>query len=295
MRSDMNSKERLERVISKVGDLPAMPEIVAEVLRLTADPKVGMMQVSEAIQRDPAMTAKILRVSNSAYYGMKQYVGTLKLALVILGVREVRNIVLGISVFDSLRSDRTEEVLTGQFWTHSLMVAALAKQLGGHLDLGLQGEDFISGLLHDIGKMVMCRQLGRAYGDVYRAAQGVSDLLYTKEGEHFGFNHAEAGAALAAHWNLPETLADALWLHHPQNGASLRNAKDPKLAAVVRLANRAAHDDFSGTGPYDSAACRDDEAWQELDSRAVLSCPEVRAEVLAGFVRDLTASQVPIE
>ena len=85
-----------------VGDLPAMPAVVSEVLRITEDPKVDMQVVGRVIESDPAMAGKILKVSNSSYYGMKQFVGTLKMALVILGVREVRNIVLGISVFEAI-------------------------------------------------------------------------------------------------------------------------------------------------------------------------------------------------
>ena len=87
----MNLEKTAEKLLANVGDLPAMPEVVSEVLRLTDDPDTAMAQVSDVIQRDPALTAKILKVSNSPYYGMKQYVGTLKLAIVILGVREVRN------------------------------------------------------------------------------------------------------------------------------------------------------------------------------------------------------------
>ena len=279
----MKNNPNLERIISKVGDLPAMPEIVGEVLRLTDDPHVGMVTVSEAIQQDPALTAKILKVSNSPYYGMKQYVGTLKLALVILGVREVRNIVLGVSVFDALHNNRTEALLTSQFWAHSFTVAGLAKQLGQHLGLGLQGEDFISGLLHDIGKMVMCRQLGERYETVFRSSGNVPGSLCASETEAFGFNHAEAGAALALYWNLPETLADALWLHHAQADSRLNEAKDPKLASLIRVANHAAHDGAAGSEGYVCSAAEDIEAWRELDVRGAFAGIDQRVELLSRF------------
>ncbi|MBI5095869.1 MAG: HDOD domain-containing protein [Candidatus Hydrogenedentes bacterium] len=279
----MKNNANLEHVISKIGDLPAMPEAVGEVLRLTDDPQVGMVRVSEAIQQDPALTAKILKVSNSPYYGMKQYVGTLKLALVILGVREVRNIVLGVSVFDALHNDRTETLLTGQFWTHSFTVAGLAKQLGLRLHLGLQGEDFISGLLHDIGKMVMCRQLGGQYETVFRASGGSSDALCAAERDAFGFNHAEAGAALALYWNLPETLADSLWLHHAQADADLSEARDPKLASLIRVANRAAHDGITTGAEYSCSACGEESAWKFLDPQGTMPGIEQRSEFLSQF------------
>jgi HD-like signal output (HDOD) protein len=135
-----------------------MPGVVAEVLRVTGDPDVAVGEVSSVIERDSALTAKLLKVSNSPYYGMNQVVGTLKLALVILGVREVRNIVLGISVVDSLKDSSTERLLDQlDFWDHSVKVAGFAKKLGTHLRLNLQGEDFIASRLHDIGKMVLWR------------------------------------------------------------------------------------------------------------------------------------------
>lgn len=289
----MKTNVTLDGIINKIGDLPAMPEIVGEVLRLTDDPRVGMVSLSEAIQFDPALTAKILKVSNSPYYGMKQYVGTLKLALVILGVREVRNIVLGVSVFDALHSAHSERVLTGAFWTHSLTVAALAKQLGKHLNLGLQGEDFISGLLHDIGKMVMCRRLGDDYEEVYVRGGGCSEQLCAVEREAFGFSHAEAGAALAVHWNLPETLSDAILLHHEQPDCRLQTAKDPRLGALIRVANRAAHEEFFGSGAQGRRACEDEDAWYHLDLRRELQSPDQRAELLARFTEGLAAAIEP--
>ena len=98
----MSKRSSVEKVVAKLGDLPAMPDVVAGVMELTADANVAVSEVSALIERDPALTAKLLKVSNSSYYGMRQVVGTLKLALVILGVREVRNIVVGISVLESL-------------------------------------------------------------------------------------------------------------------------------------------------------------------------------------------------
>ncbi|MCX5759841.1 MAG: HDOD domain-containing protein, partial [Candidatus Hydrogenedentes bacterium] len=103
-------QERLDRIIESVGELPALPSIVADILDITEDLTIAVSQISERVQRDPGLAAKILSVSNSPYYGMKQYVGTLKLAIVILGVREIRNIVLAISLFETLQDGRMQHV-----------------------------------------------------------------------------------------------------------------------------------------------------------------------------------------
>ncbi len=279
----MCASERLEQIIEHVGDLPAVPETVSEVLLLTENSELDLSAVAHVIEKDPALSAKILRVSNSPYYGMRQYVGTLKLALVILGVREVRNIVLGISVFDALRSRRTESMLAGDLWKHSFEVAAFAKKLGDHLQLGLHGEEFITGLLHDIGKLVLMRQYEDEYAKIYSAAEGGNATLCTAEVERFGFSHAEAAAALAARWNFPQTLTDGLLLHHPNAAIALREARDPCLAAVVRIANLAAR----------QRAADDAEAWALVSEKMPNMGEGERDALLAGFAEEIASASAP--
>jgi len=280
----------LDRVVAKLGDLPALPDVVAQVLRITEDPSSEMARVSAVIQRDPALTAKILKVGNSPYYGMKQYVGTLKLALVILGVREVRNIVLGINVFDAISDGKVDTALIRDFWGHSVRVGGLSKKLGAALGLGLQGEDFISGLLHDVGKIALLRQLGPSYMRIFKASGGHSAALCKLEKEMFGFDHADAAAALAAQWNLPKTLGDAMWRHHSEDREELANTKDPRLAALVCIANVAAREDFSDPNGAPGPSCLLTEAWGLLRTPRTPEEPAARREMLARFVKEFEES-----
>lgn len=284
----MTVQRDIDNVIAHVGDLPAVPTVVSGVIEMTEDPSVPMSDVSELIQRDPALTAKILRVSNSPYYGMRQYVGTLKLALVILGAREVRNIVVGIAVFDTLRNERTEVLLADDFWNHSLGVAALAKKISSSLDLMMQGEDFIAGLLHDIGKMVLSRSLGERYVTLYRAA-AVKDeeALFALENEKLGFNHCDAGAALCSKWNLPQVLCDAIYYHHAAKDRSLLEAKDPKLAAIVRVADLAVRQESWEEADAPSIACTEAEAWSVIESAAGAIPVARRFELLKKLLAEL--------
>lgn len=280
----MSSQSKIDEVVSAVGDLPAMPQIVTEVLHLTDDASVPMSEVSQIIEKDPALTAKLLKISNSPYYGMRQVVGTLKLALVILGTQEVRNIVMGVSVIDGLRDDKTEALLkSDNFWQHSVLVGGFAKRLGIHLELGLQGEDFISGLLHDIGKLVLLQQLYDKYEAVYRKARLLQVPLVQLEQETFGFDHADAAAALARHWNLPDTLADAIWCHHPREDRVLKAAKDPRLAALVRIANTATHEDLVAGTPEDLVCVNDEESWGIIEEMEDMT-PFQRLEILRQFL-----------
>ncbi|HOT49847.1 MAG TPA: HDOD domain-containing protein [Candidatus Hydrogenedentes bacterium] len=280
-------QERLEAIIESVGELPALPGIVADVLAITEDPAVAVSRISECVQRDPGLAAKILKVANSPHYGMKQYVSTLKLAIVILGIREVRNIVLGISLFETLQDGRVERTLAREIWAHSLQVAAWCRMIGASLNLGLQGEDFIGGLLHDIGKIVLLRQIGGDYFDLIKRSGGHGEVFCQMETNIFGFDHAGAAEALATHWNLPQSLSDALWMHHAAPERRLDEAAHPSLAALVRVANVAACEDFSETVLEPPPSCMLEEAWSALDSPKAPKDPVGRYVLLSGFAAEI--------
>jgi len=273
----------LSVVISRIGELPAMPEIVCKVMDLTNDPNVSVSDVTRVIEKDPALAAKLLKVSNSSYYGMRQVVGTLKLALVILGVREVRNIVLAVSVLDALR-DKATDVLLNQhgLWRHSTIVAGLAKKLGAHAGLSLQGEDFVAGLLHDIGKMVLWRQLEEPYRQLCLSANRDNTPLHEREREVYGFDHADVAAALASAWSLPDSLRAALLYHHDGPGRDLAKARSPRLCALIRIANLAAHDDWALESPEDLRSCTD-KAWVVFEGGEPTYPLNTRRELLLEF------------
>lgn len=262
----MSTEVSLATVVSRIGELPVMPEVIREVMELTSDPNVAVSDVTRVIEKDPALAAKLLKISNSSYYGMRQVVGTLKLALVILGVREVRNIVLGVSLLDSLRDSSTDVLLNQHgLWRHSIVVGSLAKRLGLLAQLSMQGEDFVAGLLHDIGKLVMWRQLEQDYRKLTLKADRRKAPLHVLEREAYGFDHADVAAALASAWNLPESLRSALLNHHDGPGRDVARAKSPRLAALVRIANLAAHDDWSLESPEDLMSCTE-RSWSLLES-----------------------------
>ena len=261
----METKTQLDinAITSKIGDLPAVPEVVAEVIVLTDEPDSELTDVAQAIEKDPALAAKVLKVANSPYYGMRQVVGSLRLALVVLGIREVQNVVLGIGILDTLRLDRTKVLLDPtNFWDHSFKTGGLARRLTAHFDLAVHGEEFVAGLLHDIGKLVLWSQLADEYETVYRASMPASQILQDMERDAFGFDHADIGAALAKSWNMPETLVDAIAYHHDRDDLTLSDATDPQLAALVRIANLAMNEEQRDPQEVLEEVCADDIAWE---------------------------------
>lgn len=277
--------DSVQRALARISDLPAMPEVVAQVLRLTEDQNAGMQEVRTAIEQDPSLTAKILRISNSPYYGMRRTVGTLQLALVILGIREVRNIVLGVSVFDTFNDSSVSGKHIAALKAHSVLVAGMCRKLTSSLGLAFQGEDFIAGLLHDIGKLLMVTTFGERYMSFVENEESLGQCQ--EETARFGFNHPDAAAALISKWNLPETLHDAILLHHDFGPKPLAEAKDPMLAAVVRLADAVMH--WGSETPEGSALEYSlTEAWDVLAAAPTPIPPDQQKELLAEFATELT-------
>ena len=283
---------QLERVVAKVGDLPAMPEVVAEVVGIIESPDVSISDVSRVIERDPGLSAKLLEVSNSPYYGMRQVVGTLKLALVVLGVKEVQNIVLGITVLDTMGDGDIERRMQDEgIWTDSVLAAGVAKRLGAYFELSFQGEDFIAALLHDIGKIVLWKQFTDAYEEICEVADGDKAALPSIEFENLGFDHADVAAALAYSWNLPPSLTDALRYSIPREDKKIADAADQRLAALVRIAALIAREDWEAGPPAEPPeSATDQEAWAILLANAdPIDIPE-RTNILQSIVSELEAA-----
>jgi HD-like signal output (HDOD) protein len=168
---------------------------------------------------------------------------------------------------------------------NSLTIAALSKKLTGHLSLGMQGEEFIAGLLSDIGKMIMFRELKLDYAEVYRKHNADPMAMIDAELSEFGYTHADAATALAAKWSLPHRLADALWTQYPNAERPLAEASDDKLAAVIRIARTMAGEDFASSAPL--RCTTDGEAWAVLDMAKNPIPPDHRRDVLTGFLTEV--------
>lgn len=206
-----------EYIYESVRSLPPLPAVVDRLLALSRTPEVDFDKMAQVIESDPALTARILRAANSAFYGVSRRVQSIQQAIVLLGHEAVINLALGVSVLNLKRNllkqwpgDPTA------FWRHSLSVALMARTIARQLNRSDSEEAFVAGLLHDIGKLVLLSHHGVVYAQTILAARQSSAPLYLLERELFDVDHAAAGYALCQHWNLPETLAQAIAEHHAE-------------------------------------------------------------------------------
>lgn len=201
-----NLEARLRELECDVA-LPALPDTVVRVLELSARQSTSMAELAAVLKADPALASRILSVANSAYYGFPRRVGSLQLALTLLGMREIRRIAIAESLLRGWERVAAGLLDPRRFWEHSVCVGFLAERLGGGVD-----EAFVAGLLHDVGILalaVMAPEAGaRLYGWGNR-----EPLPQTEQGE-VGFDHAELGAWLASRWSLPPLICDAILAHH---------------------------------------------------------------------------------
>ncbi len=217
--------------IARIKDLPTLPSVLSKILATAADPDASAIDLGQHIQADQSLSATLLKLVNSAYYGFYRQIKTVTQAIVVLGFVEVRNLTLTATAFRTLGKSGSDYDRL-QLWRHSLGAAMAADRVVKAGKLEIEG-CFESALLHDIGKVVLdllypdqfCAAAHRAHVEG-RAIAGV-------ESEMFGIDHAEAGGLLGEHWNLPPAVVDAIRNHHAPERALI----DSQLTQVAALAN----------------------------------------------------------
>ena len=225
-------------IISLIGDLdslPTLPHVASQVMDLTMSSKASVRDISKILEGDPSLTSKVLKVANSAFYGLKQQVNSLELALVVLGMGEIGHLVMSVSVFSAFPDIPGKQSFDREgFWIHSSGCGHFARILAKKLDEPmLGGEVFVGGLLHDIGKILLDEKRHDVFTDIFNRAINEDRSLYDVEKEVLGFTHAEVGLVLAQMWNLPVSIQEAIAYHHTPEQAE----KAPFTVSIVRVAD----------------------------------------------------------
>jgi len=229
------SKITLQTVVADLDRLPALPEVIQNLIDYLQHPEVDVGQVAERIARDPALAAKLLRVANSSFYGLQSQVATIPDALVVLGLRAVRTLVTGAAMVTHFQALAVAGYDQRAFWLHSagtaLCARVLARQIGANTE-----NAYTAGLLHDIGCLILAARFPEEYHRTTAYRARLDCHLIEAEHEVLAFDHAQIGAALAARWKFPAEIAAAIASHHTP-----MDQPADSLAGLIHVADVMAH------------------------------------------------------
>ncbi len=224
---------KVKALVNHIYDLPTLPTTVAKLLELIDNPRSTAYQLGQMISEDQVLTAHVLKLANSVYYGFPRRIKTIPLAVVILGYETLKNVLLTVSIID--RFSRQANGLRfdfSLFWDHTLATAIASKILARDAGYQLTGEAFVAGLLHDLGKLILSQYMPEEFSRIYRLSFQNRQPMYNMEKRMLkGVTHAEVGAWLAERWHLPGTLVQAIRYHHEPTEAPVESS----LAFIIHV------------------------------------------------------------
>lgn len=241
--------DKVLRKLESIRNLPTMPIIVSEVLSAVDSPKSSAASLAKIIEKDQALTARVLRIANSPFYGYSKKISTIDLAIVIMGFNTLKEIVLSIVIQRFFSKVNVDVFNLKDFWQYGLFCGSSARFLSRKLGYKLAGEAFVAGLMHDIGILIIAEYFTKQFQEIksYMFSHKVS--LIEAEKAILECTHTEIGAWIADKWNLPDKMVAALRNHHTnftyfakhQNAGlsdedDFMNEIDQPLTAMVSLA-----------------------------------------------------------
>ena len=220
-------------IISKMKSFPSMSGIAAKVLKLLDDPDAGAGQVEQLLKQDPSLTANLLKLTNSAYFGIPSKVGSVRHAIAMLGWKRLSKLVMAACV--SAITDRQipgYDLPPGVLWQHSVAVSVTAEGLMRELKIAESDEIFTAALLHDLGKLILGGFVEKDLEEIEKvAARGIPFQM--AEQEVLGTDHAEIGALMLESWSFPPNLVSAVRWHHDPDSAP----ETSSMTDIVHVAN----------------------------------------------------------
>jgi putative nucleotidyltransferase with HDIG domain len=228
--------EQFKKKLMEINEISTLPQVMSRIMQIVTDENSCAADLAKEITKDKSLTAKILKVVNSAYYGFYREIVKVSDAVVVLGFNEIKRLSLAMSVLDMFGKDKRAQHRLA-LWNHSLACAAMSDILEKEWKLRNRGA-FTAGLLHDIGKAVLDQYFPPMWAAVQVMMHEQSLQAYEAERRLFGFDHSDIGCWLSEKWNLPQNLIEAIRCHHRPEAAQL----EPELARAVHVANRLANE-----------------------------------------------------
>lgn len=230
-----------EEIVGDSIELFTLPDIYFQVSEMIYDPRFSVSDIGKVISKDPALTARLLKLVNSPIYAFQSHVDTISRAVVVVGIEDLKNLILATSVVDTFSDIPAELVDMTSFWMRSVHCGVICKLLAKASSVLHSERLFLTGLLHDIGSLVLyCRRPEESM-KVLMAAENDRSKIAALEQEIIGVNHARVGSELIKRWGLPESLYEAIACYPAPQLAQVHRLDTYLLSFAVQLVNAAAY------------------------------------------------------
>lgn len=226
-------KEKTELILSNVINLPVIPKIMTEAMKMLDNKLTNATELSKLISKDQALVTRILTIANSPLYGLQRKVTTIDFALLILGYRELRNIITALSIIEAFKNKTDKYLDQKEFLLHSFLTGTASKKLAEELGYTNSGEAFICGFLHDVGLSVLHRYMHSSFASICDMVEKDGVTYHEAELEVLGTTHENIGFFLLEKWNFPVELTNAVLYHHEP----VESAPGFQLTNIVNLAD----------------------------------------------------------
>lgn len=225
-------------LLDDVTYLVSPPDICVKVFELVESNDASTQEIGEVIGRDPSLTARLLRLVNSAYFNFSRRIDTVSRAVTIIGVRELYSLVIAVSAIKSFSNLPNNLVNIDTFWRHGIYTGLIARALAKQCRVLHPERMFVAGMLHDIGSLVLYNRMPETAADLLLVCDGDEGILHQAELAELGFTHADLGGALLRSWMLPDTLQEAVSYHHMPSYAVSSELEASIVHLAENLANR---------------------------------------------------------
>jgi putative nucleotidyltransferase with HDIG domain len=223
---DIVSVDTLREMVSRIESLPSLSEAYHQLTEEMNKPEPSIAKVGEIISHDISMSAKILKLVNSSFFGFARHISSPEQAVALLGLKVIKALVLSVNIFSEFHSEELRQYSLSGLWDHSMRVSTLCRDIAAmeKMDAKMQDECFIAGLLHDVGKLILASTFTDRYNTMLTQVREQNRVVRWMEFETFGTTHAEVGAYLMGLWGLPDAVVESIAFHHapmyPERGLS---------------------------------------------------------------------------
>ena len=230
----MVEKRDVKKVVDQLEKLPSLPVVVSKIISVVDSPNVNAADINKIISTDQALTAKVLRLVNSAFYGFPGRISTVTQAIVILGLNTIKSVAMSATVFDMVQPERSGGINRQIYWQESILCGVLAKHITKQSGHDKPEEGFVAGVMHDIGRVILDQFFPEDYIRVMNFVREKNADITAAEQFVFGLDHTQVGVWLSKKWNLPSQLAEPIAFYREPEKA--QEAK--KVTMAVHIAER---------------------------------------------------------